>query len=128
QHQNPLELVATVAEWEGDRLTIREGTQYAGGVRVGIATQLGLDPSQVRVISPYLGGGFGQKNSMQNQTVFAAIAARRLGRPVKLVVPRAHLFLDASFRSANRHHIRLGADETGRFMAAIHEATAQTSR
>jgi xanthine dehydrogenase YagR molybdenum-binding subunit len=128
QHQNPLELIATVAEWEGDRLTIREGSQYAGGIRVGVAKQLGIDPSKVRVVSPYVGGGFGQKNSMQTQTVFAAIAARRLGRPVKLVVPRSQVFHDSSFRSANRHLIKLAANDTGRFVAAIHEATAQTSR
>lgn len=128
QHQNPIELIATVAEWEGDRLTIREGSQYAGGIRVAIATQLGIDPSNVRVVSPYLGGGFGQKNSAQTQTVFAAIASRRLNRPVKLVVPRSEIFHDASFRSANRHSIKLAADESGKFVAAIHEALAQTSR
>lgn len=128
QHQNPMELIATVAEWNGDELTIREGTQYAGGIRLGIAKQLGMDPAKVHVVAPYVGGGFGQKNSMQTQTVFAAIAARKVGRPVKLVVPRAQVFHDASFRPAVRQRIKLGADDKGRFLALIHEAESQTSR
>ncbi|HEU4620077.1 MAG TPA: xanthine dehydrogenase family protein molybdopterin-binding subunit [Gammaproteobacteria bacterium] len=128
QHQNPIELIATVAEWRDGKLTIHEGTQNAEAVRHGIARALSLDAERIEVLSPYVGGGFGQKNSLQMQTVLAAVAAQRLGRPVKLVVPRAQLFHDASFRPASRHHIRLGADDTGRMVAAIHEVDAQTSR
>jgi xanthine dehydrogenase YagR molybdenum-binding subunit len=128
QHQNPIELVATVAEWQGDKLIIHEGTQNAEAVRHGIAAALGIAPEQVEVISPFVGGGFGQKNSLQMQTVLAAVAARETGRPVKLVVSRAGVFHDASFRPASRHHIRLGADRSGRMVAAIHEVNAQTSR
>jgi xanthine dehydrogenase YagR molybdenum-binding subunit len=89
---------------------------------------LGLTADQVQVVSPYAGGGFGQKNSLQMQTVLAAVAARRLQRPVKLVVPRAQIFHDASFRPANRQRVRLGADRSGRMLAAIHEVDSQTSR
>jgi xanthine dehydrogenase YagR molybdenum-binding subunit len=128
QHQNPIELIATVAVWEGDSLTIYEGTQHVAGIRQGIAKQLGVSPDKIRVVSPYAGGGFGQKNSLQAQTVLVAVAARRLGRPVKLVVPRAQIFHDASFRPANRHRIRLGADRSGRIVAALHESEQQTSR
>ena len=128
QHQNPIELIATVAEWNGDFLTIHEGTQHVGGIRNGLANELGVSPDQIRVISPFAGGGFGQKNSLQAQTVLVAVAARRLGRPVKLVVPRAQLFHDASFRPTSRHHVRLGADQSGRIVAAVHETDQQTSR
>jgi xanthine dehydrogenase YagR molybdenum-binding subunit len=128
QHQNPIELIATVAEWHGDKLTVHEGTQNAEAIRHGIATALGLKPERVEVISPFAGGGFGQKNSLQMQTVLAAVAARKTGRPVKLVVPRAGCFHDASFRPATRHHIRLGADRFGKMLAAVHEVDAQTSR
>jgi xanthine dehydrogenase YagR molybdenum-binding subunit len=128
QHQNPIELVTTVAEWDGDSLTIHEGTQHVEGIRQGLANALGVSPARIRVISPFAGGGFGQKNSMQAQTVLVAVAARRLGRPVKLVVPRAQLFHDASFRPAGRHHIRLGADRDGQIVAAVHETDQQTSR
>jgi xanthine dehydrogenase YagR molybdenum-binding subunit len=128
QHQNPIELISTVAEWQGDRLIIREGTQNAEAVRHGVATALAIAPEQVDVISPFVGGGFGQKNSLQMQTVLAAVAARETGRPVKLVVPRAGVFHDASFRPKSRHHIRLGADRSGKIVSAIHEVDAQTSR
>jgi len=128
QHQNPIELIATVAEWQGDKLVIHESTQNAEAIRHGVATALGLEPEQVEVISPFAGGGFGQKNSLQMQTVMAAVAARQTGRPVKLVVPRSSGFHGASFRPASRHHIRLGADKSGKMLAAIHEVDAQTSR
>ena len=128
QHQNPMELTATVAEWRDETLIVHEGTQNAESVRHGLARELSLDPERVQVISPYLGGGFGQKNSLQMQTVMAAVAARRLGRPVKLVVPRTQIFHDTSFRPRSRHRIRLGADRTGRMVAAIHESDSQTSR
>jgi xanthine dehydrogenase YagR molybdenum-binding subunit len=128
QHQNPIELVATVAEWNDGILTIHEGTQNAEAIRHGLVVALGLSPERVEVISPFAGGGFGQKNSMQMQTVLAAVAARRLRRPVKVVVPRSQLFHDASFRPASRHRMRLGADASGRMIAAIHDVDAQTSR
>ena len=123
-----MELLATVAEWREGTLIIHEGTQNAASIRQGLAHELGLDPDRVQVISPYAGGGFGQKNSLQMQTLLAAVAARRLGKPVKLVVPRAQIFHDASFRPRSRHRIRLGADRTGRLVAAIHESDSQTSR
>ncbi len=128
QHQNPIELIATVAEWNDGNLTVHESTQNAEAIRHGLVAALGLTPDQVQVISPYTGGGFGQKNSLQMQTVLAAVAARRLQRPVKLVVPRTQLFHDASFRPASRQRVRLGADRSGRMLAAIHEVDAQTSR
>ncbi len=128
QHQNPIELIATVAQWSDGTLTIHEGTQNAEAIRQGLAAALALSPERVEVISPFAGGGFGQKNSLQMQTILAAVAAQRLGRPVKLVVPRAQLFHDASFRPVSRHRVRLGADREGRMVAAIHEVDAQTSR
>jgi len=82
----------------------------------------------VEVISPFIGGGFGQKYALQMQTVLAAAAAQRLGRAVKLVVSRAQIFHDASFRPAVRQRIRLGADRSGNMVAAIHEVDGQTSR
>jgi xanthine dehydrogenase YagR molybdenum-binding subunit len=128
QHQNPMELIATLAEWQGERLIIREGTQNSSAIKHGLARQLGLSSEQVDVISPQTGGGFGQKNSQQMQTVLAAIAARRTGRPVKLVVPRGQLFHDTSYRPQSHHRIRLGARRDGKIMAAIHESDQQTSR
>ncbi|WP_043358831.1 xanthine dehydrogenase family protein molybdopterin-binding subunit [Belnapia sp. F-4-1] len=128
QHQNPIEMLSTVAEWRDGHLTVHEGTQNAEAIRHGLARQLGIEPARITVRSPSAGGGFGQKNSLQAHTVLAAEAARRLERPVKLVVSRAQIFHDSSFRPASRHRIRLGADAAGRMQALIHETDSQTSR
>lgn len=128
QHQNPIEIIATVAEWKDGVLTISEPTQNAEGVRHGLSRQLGIEATRVRVLSPTLGGGFGQKNSLQSHTVLVALAARQLGRPVKLEMTRAQLFHNTSFRPASRHRVRLGADREGRLVGAIHEIDQQTSR
>jgi xanthine dehydrogenase YagR molybdenum-binding subunit len=127
-HVNPMELLGSVVEWHGDTLVVHEGTQNAGAVRNGLARQLGIDPAEVEVISPYIGGGFGQKNSLQPHIGPLAVAARRLGRPVKFVMTRPQTFHQGSFRPASRHRIRLGADHSGRLAAAIHEVDQQTSR
>lgn len=128
QHANPIELLGTVAQWNGDQLLVHESTQNTGALRGGLARQLGIDASQIRIVSPSVGGGFGQKNSLQAHTALVALAAKRLQRPVKLVVPRAQVFHDASFRPASRHRVRMGADDTGHLVAALHEVDQQTSR
>jgi xanthine dehydrogenase YagR molybdenum-binding subunit len=128
QHQNPMELLTTVAEWSDGTLTVHEPSQNSGAIRHGLARALGIEPERVHVVAWSAGGGFGQKNSLQMQTVPVAVAARRLGRPVKLVVPRWQIYHDASFRPSTRHRVRLGADRTGRMVAAIHEVKQQTSR
>lgn len=128
QHQNPMELVATTAEWDGDDLIIHEGTQNSGAVKFGVAQILGIEPERVTVISPQVGGGFGQKNSLQAQTALVAWAARELGAPVKMVVPRSQLFQNASFRAESLHRVRLGADEEGRLTSALYDVDAQSSR
>lgn len=127
-HHNPIELLATVAEWEDGMLTVHESTQGAEGIRFGLSHQLGIDPANVRVISPYAGGAFGQKIATGSHTVFAAVAARRLNRPVKIVLPRKQTFYDAPFRPATKQRVKLAADSTGRMVAAIHEMWQQTSK
>jgi xanthine dehydrogenase YagR molybdenum-binding subunit len=128
QHQVPMELISSVVEWRGDTLVVHEGTQNSGAIQNGVAQQLGIDPAQVEVISPSVGGGFGQKNSLQPHIGPLAVASRRLGRPVKLVLTRPQTFHQSSFRPATRQRIRLGADGSGRLLAAIHEVDQQTSR
>ena len=113
QHQVPMELISSVAEWRGDTLVVHEGTQNSGAIQNGLAVQLGIDPGHVEVISPSVGGGFGQKNSLQPHIGPLAIAARRLGRPVKLVLTRPQTFHQSSFRPVSRQRVRLGADATG---------------
>lgn len=128
QHQVPMELISSVVEWRGDTLVVHEGTQNSGAIQNGVAQQFGIEPGRVEVISPSVGGGFGQKNSLQPHIGPLAVAARRLGRPVKLVLTRPQTFHQASFRPASRQRVRLAADASGRLLAAIHEIDQQTSR
>jgi xanthine dehydrogenase YagR molybdenum-binding subunit len=128
QHQNPMELLATVAEWQDGTLIVHDTTQNAEALRFGLSRELGLDPANVRVESHYAGGAFGQKTGLCACTTFAAIAARRLGRPVKIFLPREQTFYDAPFRPATRQRVKLGADRSGRMIAAVHETWQQTSR
>src|SRR5919106_1051541 len=81
-----------------------------------------------QVISPYVGGGFGSKATIMPHTVLLAAAARRLGRPVKLVVSREHMYTAGSFRPATTQRVALGAARDGRLLALIHEQSGQTSR
>jgi xanthine dehydrogenase YagR molybdenum-binding subunit len=128
QHHNPIEMISTTASFEDGRLVIHEGSQNTAAIKFGLAAALQLDPERIHVASPYTGGGFGQKNSLQSQTVLVARAAILLGRPVKLVMPRAQLFHTASFRPESRHHVTLGAGADGTLRAARYEVASQASR
>ena len=128
QHHNPIEMLSTTAEWRDGKLTILEGTQSAGPVRAAVARSLRLDQAVVEVKSPYVGGAFGQKGSIQRQTAIVARAAMLLGRPVKLVMPRGQIFHNASFRPLSRHHVTVGAGSDGRIAAIRYDADHQQSR
>jgi xanthine dehydrogenase YagR molybdenum-binding subunit len=128
QHHNAMELFATTCVWRGDELTVYEPTQWVYGLKNGLARQLGIDPTKVRVVSPFVGGAFGGKGSLTPRTALVAVAARRLGRPVKLVVGRDQGFTTATYRAETRHRVRLGATRDGRLSAYAHEAWEITSR
>ncbi len=127
QHHNPMELYATTASWNDGKLTIESPSQWVIGQRAALATIFGLSPEDVHVISPYIGGAFGCKATLLPHTVLVATAARRLGRPVKLVVPRDAMFTIGSFRPATRNRIALGAERDGTMVAMVHEAIGQTA-
>lgn len=114
QNHNPMELWATLALWRGDRLTLYTSTQTASVMRDSIATTFGLPKSQVRVISKFIGGGFGGKLVAEADAVLAAQAARMLGRPVKVAMTRQQGFSMASHRPHSRQRVRFAADREGR--------------
>ncbi|WP_374944597.1 xanthine dehydrogenase family protein molybdopterin-binding subunit [Sphingomonas sp.] len=128
QHHNPMEMISTTAIWANGRLTIHEGSQVSGTVKVVVAKTLGLDPAVVEVKSPSVGGAFGQKGGVQRQTAIVARAAILIGRPVKLVVPRGQVFHIATFRPNSRHHVRLGADAGSKLVAARYDTEQQQAR
>jgi xanthine dehydrogenase YagR molybdenum-binding subunit len=128
QHHNAMELFSTTAVWRDDKLTIYEPSQFVYGLRNGVATRLGIERDKVRVVSRYVGGAFGSKGGMTPRTALIALAAKRLGRPVKLVVTRDQGFTTATYRAETRHHIRLGARRDGKLVGYSHEGWEVTSR
>jgi xanthine dehydrogenase YagR molybdenum-binding subunit len=128
QHHNPIELFSTTCVWNGAQLIIYEPSQFVYGFRAAVARQLGLDPQNIRVISPYVGGAFGSKGSMTPRTGIVALAAKRLNRPVRCVVTRGQGFTTATYRAETRHRIRMGATPDGRITGFSHEGWEVTSR
>ncbi len=128
QHHNPIELFSTTAKWNDGKLTIYEPTQNVYGYRAEIARQLRMKPDDVRVVSEYVGGGFGSKGPMSARTALIALAAQRVKRPVRCVVTRMQGFTTMTYRAPTRHHIKMGADRNGKITAFSHEAWELTSR
>jgi xanthine dehydrogenase YagR molybdenum-binding subunit len=111
---NPIELHASVALWDGTRFTLYETTQAVMNFRAVMAQMLGVPTDNVRVITEYLGSGFGGKLWPWTQALLAAAAARDLKRPVKLVVDRQMMFHNVGHRPSTQQRIRLGADASGK--------------
>ena len=127
QHHNPMEPHATLASWDGDKLAIEDSTQHVAGVRKTLATTFGIPPERVHVRSAYVGGAFGGKGTAWSHVVLAAMAARQVGRPVRLVMQRPQLFGPVGGRPRTAQTLRLGADADGRLTALEHRSTSSTS-
>jgi len=127
RHHNPMEPSATLAEWEGDRLTVVDSTQWVYGVRLVLAAALDVPPDRIRVRSPHVGGGFGCKGFVWPHQIIAPAAARAVGRPVRIVLARAHMYDFIAYQPQLVQTVGLGADETGRLTAIDHEAINVTS-
>ncbi|RYH02620.1 xanthine dehydrogenase family protein molybdopterin-binding subunit [Salipiger sp. IMCC34102] len=125
---NAMELFSTTAQWAGDELTVYVPSQWVEGFAAGIAEELGIDAARVRVVSPYVGGGFGGKGSLFTWTAMVAAAARDQGRPVKLYVTREQGFTTASYRAETEQDFRLGATADGRFTGFEHQGREISSR
>lgn len=122
QLHSALEPHGVVAEWEGDSLTIHEGTQGVFKVRDDVAQALGIPRARVRVVMEHMGGGFGAKNHAAAHTYVAAILARRTGRPVRCVLDREGEQTDTGHRPPAAIHVTLGARADGRLTAIVAEA------
>jgi xanthine dehydrogenase YagR molybdenum-binding subunit len=124
---NPIETHATVAVWHGDEVTLHETSQGVVNHRNVVADMLGVPREKVRVISRFLGSGFGSKLWPWTQSPLAAAAARELGRPVKLVLSRPMMFHAAGHRPATEQRVRLGASKDGKLVSLRHDYVNATS-
>jgi xanthine dehydrogenase YagR molybdenum-binding subunit len=128
ENHNPMEPHATIAAWEGDELTVYDATQYVIGDRDTVAKTLGIPPEHVRLVSYFVGGGFGCKGSVWSHVPLAAMAAREVGRPVKLVLTRRQMYGPVGARPETEQRIALGAKHDGTLTAIRHESVSHTSR
>lgn len=127
EHHNPMEPHAVIAAWDGDRLTLYHSTQGVFGSRHRVSELLGIPEENVHVISSFVGGGFGTKGSCWPHVTLAAMAAREVGRPVKLVLTRRQMYSSNGFRSKTIQRLRLGAERDGRLVATLHDGVLQTA-
>ena len=126
-HHNPIEPSTTTAVWDGDELTLYDANQGITATRLTVATLLGISPSRVRVITQFVGGGFGCKAMVWHHSTLAAMAARHVGRPVKLALTRAQMFSSCGHREEQEQRIVLSASRDGRISTLLHHKLSATS-
>ncbi|SNR78107.1 xanthine dehydrogenase family protein molybdopterin-binding subunit [Puniceibacterium sediminis] len=114
---------AAIAEWKDNSVTVHSSLQMIRFNKKELADTLGIDPSQVRILAPFVGGGFGSKLGLGPEAVAAAIASQRLGRPVRVVMTRQNVFDCVLRRSETAQRVRLGATQDGRITAISHDDT-----
>ena len=124
---NPIELHSTVADWDGSSVTLYEATQGVVNHRNVLAQMLGVPPENVRVISKFLGSGFGGKLFPWTHSVLTAAAARNLGKPVKLVVSRRTMFQCVGHRPGIWQRIRIGTTPEGKLTSLRQDWVNHTS-
>jgi xanthine dehydrogenase YagR molybdenum-binding subunit len=127
QHNSPLEPHAATAVWVDGRLTVYDASQGTTVVARTLAALFELPTDAVRVVAEHIGGGFGGKAFTRCPAVLAALAARQVGRPVRLALTRQQTFGPVGYRTPTIQRVRLGADLDGRLRCAGHDSITQTS-
>jgi xanthine dehydrogenase YagR molybdenum-binding subunit len=127
QYHNAMEPHAIVAAWDGDTLSIDTPSQGLAWAQARIAGLFGMAPEKIHIRSPFLGGGFGSKGLIAGPQVLGIMAARLVGRPVKLVLRREQMYGPVGHRSPTRQRIRIGTDDDGRLTGIDHHAKIATS-
>ncbi len=113
---------ATIAEWGNDKVTVWTSNQMIAWGKRDIGKALGLKPEQVRMDSPYIGGGFGGKLFLRADVVLAALGAKKVNRPVKVTLTRPLIINNTTHRPATLQHIKIGASKDGKITAISHES------
>ncbi|MCV3768795.1 aldehyde oxidoreductase molybdenum-binding subunit PaoC [Rhizobium sp. TRM95796] len=113
---------ASIAAWDGEDLTVWTSSQMIDWWRTDLATTLAMDKDKVHIMSPFIGGGFGGKLFLRTDAVLAALASKKVGRPVKVGLPRPMIMNNTTHRPATIQRIRIGAGEDGKITAIGHES------
>ncbi|MDQ7905384.1 xanthine dehydrogenase family protein molybdopterin-binding subunit [Phytohabitans sp. ZYX-F-186] len=126
-HHNAIETSATTADWDGDRLTLYDSTMGIRATQLTVAHLLGLHVSDVRVVTHFVGGGFGSKAMTWPHVTLAAMAARQVGRPVRLALTRPQAFTSTGHREEQEQAMSLGAKRDGTLIALRHHKLSLAS-
>jgi xanthine dehydrogenase YagR molybdenum-binding subunit len=121
EHHNPIELQGATAMWDGDKLTIYEESQGIFNMRGVLAQMFGLPKENVRIITKFVGSGFGSKLWPWTHCPLAVAASRQLGKPVKLVLSRKMMFQSVGHRARTQQRVRLGATAEGKLVSLQHD-------
>jgi xanthine dehydrogenase YagR molybdenum-binding subunit len=124
---NPIELQGATAMWDGQKLTLYEESQAIFNMRSVLAQMFGLPEENVRVITKFVGSGFGSKLWPWTHCPLAAAAARQLGKPVKLVLSRRMMFQTTGHRARTQQRVRLGATPEGKLVSLMHDYAYERS-
>jgi xanthine dehydrogenase YagR molybdenum-binding subunit len=127
-HHNAIEPHSTTAAWDGDRLTVHDGTQNISWLRRHLALRFGVRAQNIRVIAPYVGGAFGGKTMVWAGTLLTVLAARVTGRPVRMMLTREGVYRTVGGRTPSTQRVALGAGRDGRLTALIHTSVTQVGR
>jgi xanthine dehydrogenase YagR molybdenum-binding subunit len=113
---------ASIAAWDGDKLTLWTSNQMIDWARRDLSETLLISKDKIRVMSPYIGGGFGGKLWVRSDAIMAALGAKAAGRPVKVTLARPQIFNNTTHRPATIQRIRIGTDRQGKISAIGHES------
>ena len=127
EHHNPMETIATTAEWQGDALHLFETSRQVKNMQKMVAASFGLPVEKVHLEAERVGGAFGSKGFLYGHMLMTAVAARMLGRPVSTVTTRRQMFASVGHRPRTVQRMALGADAEGRLKATRHESVSDTS-
>ncbi|CAN5906532.1 aldehyde oxidoreductase molybdenum-binding subunit PaoC [soil metagenome] len=122
QTHSAMEPFASIASWQGGKLTVWTSNQMIAWAKRDLSEVLGIKPEDIRVVSSYVGGGFGSKLWIRSDAVMAALASRVAGRPVKVALARPQIANNTTHRPATIQRIRLGAGSDGKLVAISHES------
>jgi len=127
EYNSPIEPHGCIAHWQDGSLTLWEPSQWVGGARQVVSEWMAIDREKVRVISPYVGGGFGCKGGIQPHSALACVAARELKRPVKLALTRPQTFTAFGGRPRTHQQLALGASRDGTLQSIVHDSWNETA-
>ncbi|SDP35290.1 molybdopterin cofactor-binding domain-containing protein [Actinacidiphila guanduensis] len=119
--------MTTIASWHGDALTIHDSTQWPPNVRTSLAKIFQVAESGIRILVPFVGGGFGAGLRVWSHTILTVLAAREVNRPVKLILTRPQMFTSVGHRPDSVQQIKMAATRDGQLVAIEHRSISSVA-